>query len=239
MSEQNTPSQEEQQLSPEDMLQVLKQRFPKAFVSQPEQVKPLKVNIHLDIRERCADEFSNRVIARALKLYAKNKAYLTCLTANAKRIDLDGNECGEVTDEHMELAQQDKEKKHKTQHEAENAPIENPVPEGTPPISVRLEINLKITELPSDVRTTKNGWQEFFINADKYPVKVVIRPKTWNKLLKASTDFPYWIASITGKMGHKIKYGGFELQEPVIQIFQRFPKNAANSDNATPKADAE
>ncbi|WP_353571550.1 ProQ/FinO family protein [Candidatus Albibeggiatoa sp. nov. BB20] len=238
MSEQITPSQEENQLSPEDVLRVLKQRFPKAFVSPPEPARPLKINIHLDIRERCAEEFSNRVIARALKLYAKNKNYHACLTANSKRIDLDGNECGEVTKEHIEFAHQDQEKKHKAQHDVDNIPVENPVPEGTPLISVRLEINLKITELPHDVKTSKNGWQEFFINADKYPVKVSIRPKTWNKLLKASTDYPYWIASITGRMGQKIKYGGFELQEPVIQIFQRFPKNVAES-NSAPQADAE
>jgi ProP effector len=220
MSEQTTSSQENQ-VSPEDVLKELHKRFPNAFMSSP---KPLKVNIHLDIRERCANEFSNRVIARALKLYAKNKDYQACLVPNAPRIDLDGNECGEVTAEHIELAQQDKEKKHKHEHTT----IENPVAEGTPPVSARLEVNLKITELPYDVRTTKNGWQEFYINADKYPVKVAIRPKTWNKLQKASTDYPYWIASITGKMGNKIKYGGFELQEPIIQIFQRFPKNAAD-----------
>jgi len=238
MSEQNTPSQENQ-LSPDDMLKELQKRFPKAFVSPPEQPKPLKVNIHLDIRERCADEFSNRVIARALKLYAKNKDYLACLTPDSRRIDLDGKECGEVTAEHIDLAQQDKDKKHKSQQQSADTPVENPVSEGTPPISARLEVNLKITELPQDIRTTKNGWQEFFINADKYPVKVSIRPKTWNKLLKASTDYPHWIASITGKMGLKIKYGGFELQEPVIQIFQRFPKNASNSDKSATQADTE
>ncbi len=218
MSEQTTS---ENQFSPEEVLEMLKQRFPKAFTS--EQPKPLKVNIHLDVRERCAGEFSNRIIARALKLYAKDEVYLACLTQNAKRIDLDGNECGEVTTEHLELAKQDK--KPTSQSETEQTLIENPVPEGTPPVSVRLEVNLKITELPQDVRITKNGWQEFFINTDKCPVKISIRPKTWNKLLKTSAEYPYWIASITGKMGSKIRHGGFELQEPVVQIFQRFPKD--------------
>ena len=88
----------------------------------------------------------------------------------------------------------------------------------------KLEVNIKISELPNWVETIKHGWQQIYINADGQVVQMTVRPKTWQKLLKANEEYPLWIASITGKMGHRIK-NGFKLLEPAIQIHERIQKN--------------
>ncbi len=87
----------------------------------------------------------------------------------------------------------------------------------------KLEVNIKISELPNWVETVKHGWQQLYINADGQVVQMTVRPKTWQKLLKASKEYPLWVASITGKMGHRIK-NGFELLEPAVQIHEWEPK---------------
>ncbi|MCK5877930.1 MAG: hypothetical protein KAG43_09860 [Candidatus Marithrix sp.] len=83
----------------------------------------------------------------------------------------------------------------------------------------RLEVNIKITQLPNWVETIKNDWRRVYINADGYLVQIKIRPKTWNKLLQANEEYSEWVATITGKMGIKIK-DGFELLEPAIQVYE-------------------
>jgi hypothetical protein len=87
----------------------------------------------------------------------------------------------------------------------------------------KLEINIKISELPNWIKALKNGWQQFCINVDGQIIQIMVRPKVWNKLLKANEEYPLWIASITGKMGPYIK-NGFELLEPAIQVYEKQPK---------------
>ncbi|MDM8559418.1 hypothetical protein [Candidatus Parabeggiatoa sp. HSG14] len=91
----------------------------------------------------------------------------------------------------------------------------------------KLEINIKISELPNWVETIKHGFYRIYVSAEGQVVRMKVRPKTWNKLLKANEEYPMWIASITGKMGLRIK-NGFELLEPAIQVYERkaaIPKN--------------
>lgn len=90
----------------------------------------------------------------------------------------------------------------------------------TPKTKGKLEINIKINQLPAQFHTIKRGWQRFYINVEGQIVQIKVRPRTWNKLLKANEEYPTWVASITGKMGHRIK-NGFELLEPSIQIYER------------------
>lgn len=84
----------------------------------------------------------------------------------------------------------------------------------------KLEINIKINQLPTQSQTIKRGWQRFYVNVEGQIVQMKVRPRTWNKLLKANEEYPTWVASITGKMGHRIK-NGFELLEPSIQVYER------------------
>ncbi len=84
----------------------------------------------------------------------------------------------------------------------------------------KLEVNIKISQLPTQVQTIKRGWQRFYVNVEGRIVQMKVRPKTWNKLLKANEEYSMWVASITGKMGHRIK-DGFELLEPAIQVYEK------------------
>lgn len=84
----------------------------------------------------------------------------------------------------------------------------------------KLEINIKITELPNWVETIKRGWQRFCINVDGQIIRIKVRPRVWNKLIEANEEYTDWVASITGKMGHNIR-NGFELLEPQVQVYEK------------------
>lgn len=83
----------------------------------------------------------------------------------------------------------------------------------------KLEVSIKIQDLPNRVETMKHNWKRFWINAEDQVVQMTVRPKTWKKLLEASQEYPTWRASITGKMGVPIR-GGFILLYPSIQIHE-------------------
>ncbi|NJO17566.1 MAG: fertility inhibition FinO-like protein [Thioploca sp.] len=98
----------------------------------------------------------------------------------------------------------------------------------------KLEINIKINQLPTQSQTIKRGWQRFYINIEGQIVQMKVRPRTWNKLLKANEEYPAWVASITGKMGHRIK-NGFELLEPSIQVYEKKVGVPSESSPETPE----
>jgi hypothetical protein len=47
----------------------------------------------------------------------------------------------------------------------------------------------------------------------------------FKKLEQAQENYPMWVAAIAGKMGEPIA-GGFALDQPNIQTFERKPKEA-------------
>lgn len=105
----------------------------------------------------------------------------------------------------------------------------------------KLEVNIKITELPKEVRTIKKGWQEFFISADDQKICVRVRPRIWKKLQEANEQFPQWIASITGKMGHRIQFG-FALLEPAVQVYEKkikIPKQKSTDSDSAQEVDTD
>jgi len=87
----------------------------------------------------------------------------------------------------------------------------------------KLEINVKINALPTNIETVKNDWKMFNVEADGRIFRVKVRPRIWRKIEEADQEFPMWVASITGKLGPPIK-GGFELLEPAVQVFEKKPK---------------
>jgi hypothetical protein len=89
----------------------------------------------------------------------------------------------------------------------------------------KLELNIKITELPNWVETIKRGWQRFCINVDGQVIRIKVRPRVWHKLIEANEEYTEWVASITGKMGHNI-HNGFELLEPQVQVYEKVSKNS-------------
>jgi hypothetical protein len=87
----------------------------------------------------------------------------------------------------------------------------------------KLELTIKISEFPADVKTVENGWKSFDIDCDGQIVSVTVKPKVFKKLEQAQTDYPMWVAAIAGKMGEATGQG-FVLNEPAIQVFEKKPK---------------
>ncbi|MGI2907697.1 fertility inhibition FinO-like protein [Tolypothrix sp. VBCCA 56010] len=89
-------------------------------------------------------------------------------------------------------------------------------------ISGKLEITIKISELPS-ATAVENGWQHFQVDCDGQVVSITVKPKVWKKLADAQANYPMWVGAIAGKMGEVTK-DGFKLLEPNIQTFEKKPK---------------
>lgn len=97
---------EEQKLKIRQLKAILMQMHPGAFPPRDSgNIFPLKVGIHLDIFERYP-EISHRIVRSFLTNYAYSKRYLEALSVRTPRVDLDGNEAGEVTEEQAISAQE-------------------------------------------------------------------------------------------------------------------------------------
>jgi hypothetical protein len=103
----------------------------------------------------------------------------------------------------------------------------------------KLEVILKINQLPIAVNTDKNGWKQFVIDCSGRRVSVSIRPRMWTKLEEAAKSYPHWVAAITGLMGPS-QGQGFTLLEPAVQVFERKVKEAppAAPEAPAPPSDA-
>lgn len=97
-------------------------------------------------------------------------------------------------------------------------------------ITGKLELTIKINELP-EAQTVENNWQQFEIDCDGRIITVTVKPKMWKKLTDAASNYPQWVAAISGKLGQQTEHG-FVLDEPNIQVFERKPKG----ESATPGA---
>ena len=96
-------------------------------------------------------------------------------------------------------------------------------PTKLPMTTGKLELIIKINELPLDVQTNKDNWKTFELDCDGRVVPVTVKPKIWKKLEDAAANYPQWVAAIGGKMGESTS-DGFVLSEPNIQVFEKKPK---------------
>jgi ProP effector len=214
-------------LHAEELLQQFMQQFPNAFINPViAAVIPLKLNIHKELQAIFANQHSHKAIARALSLYVNTPEYNQSLQPGAVRVDLSGQPCGEVT---LQQAQHPKDRYQRflkrTQRilQRHQHPIVPNLDACAVDTLVRghLDLVIKITSLPQYSRTRLNGWQELHFEADGRLIQVAVRPKVWRKLQQMSEHSRYWIAIIRGKKGMNIGHNGFELLEPLVQIFER------------------
>ncbi|EJO3860966.1 RNA chaperone ProQ [Vibrio parahaemolyticus] len=79
--------------------------FPKCFTLEGE-AKPLKIGIFQDLAERLNEDekVSKTQLRAALRQYTSSWRYLHGVKPGAVRVDLDGNPCGELEEEHVEHA---------------------------------------------------------------------------------------------------------------------------------------
>ena len=73
-----------------EILAVLRKEYPVLT-----EYRPLKINIEVDLFERCS--LSRSKIKQGLRYYLRSREYLRVLTKGGLRYDLDGNPVGSVT----------------------------------------------------------------------------------------------------------------------------------------------
>jgi len=90
-----------------DALHWLAITFPQAF-DNTSRIRPLKIGIMNDLMnyadKALEENISKSKLRQAVVLFTRRIDYLTCLKAREMRIDLQGNEVSEVTDEEAENA---------------------------------------------------------------------------------------------------------------------------------------
>lgn len=91
--------------SSKDVIAFLAERFPQCFTTEGE-TRPLKIGIFQDLVARVAeaDNVSKTQLRAALRLYTSSWRYLYGIKLGAQRVDLDGNPCGELEQQHVEHA---------------------------------------------------------------------------------------------------------------------------------------
>lgn len=91
--------------SSKEVIAFLAERFPLCFAAEGE-ARPLKIGIFQDLVERVQGEMnlSKTQLRSALRLYTSSWRYLYGVKAGAQRVDLDGNACGELEEQHVEHA---------------------------------------------------------------------------------------------------------------------------------------
>lgn len=91
--------------SSKEVIAFLAERFPQCFSAEGE-ARPLKVGIFQDLVARVEGEMnlSKTQLRSALRLYTSSWRYLYGIKPGATRVDLDGNPCGELDEQHVEHA---------------------------------------------------------------------------------------------------------------------------------------
>lgn len=93
--------------SSKEVIAFLAERFPQCFSAEGE-ARPLKIGIFQDLVERVQGELSLSLsktqLRSALRLYTSSWRYLYGIKAGAIRVDLDGNACGVLDEQHVEHA---------------------------------------------------------------------------------------------------------------------------------------
>ncbi|WP_300002676.1 RNA chaperone ProQ [uncultured Cedecea sp.] len=91
--------------SSKEVIAFLAERFPLCFNAEGE-ARPLKIGIFQDLVSRVEGELSlsKTQLRSALRLYTSSWRYLHGIKAGAIRVDLDGNPCGELDEQHVEHA---------------------------------------------------------------------------------------------------------------------------------------
>ncbi|MEN0579236.1 ProP effector [Phytobacter palmae] len=91
--------------SSKEVIAFLSERFPHCFSAEGE-ARPLKIGIFQDLVARVEGEMnlSKTQLRSALRLYTSSWRYLYGIKAGAARVDLDGNPCGVLDEQHVEHA---------------------------------------------------------------------------------------------------------------------------------------
>lgn len=174
------------------ILAYLYETFPLCFIAEGE-TKPLKIGLFQDLAERLADDskVSKTQLRVALRRYTSSWRYLKGVKAGAQRVDLDGNECGELEQEHIDHAQatlkesQEKakakrvakaaaDKADKPNPKAEKKAFKKPLPKRSKPAPKVTKPQVEAQNLSPAVLTELKPNQRVSVKLGKSPVAGVI-----------------------------------------------------------------
>lgn len=88
----------------------------------------------------------------------------------------------------------------------------------------KMEVVVKLNQLPEDVKTVDKGWLEFVVDTGEALVIITVKPKAFATLEQAKLDYSDWVAAISGQMG-EVTITGFRLESPAIKVFERKAKS--------------
>jgi ProP effector len=110
----------------------LQKRFPKAFPKNPAPKVPLKVGIFKDLLEHSEELGLNEAALRdAIKVWCWGSRYWACVVDNAMRVDLNGEDAGQVLPAEASRARGLQAKRQKSKNAAQNSNAASQ--DGTPP----------------------------------------------------------------------------------------------------------
>jgi hypothetical protein len=217
------------------LLEPLQNRFPAL-----QQHLPLALETKQRLPEIAAEfNVARHIIQKALGMLTERLVYQRALAApDSMRHTLEGVPVEPVSADHRAFAQTRLDAVHAKRQQGAGPPRRppsNPLPSTTPltpellqelltmAIPGKLDLTLKINELP----TVKNLGQTvaFVVQAEGRPVLVELKNKAWNTLKTTAEGYPQWVAAISGKMGAALE-GGFRLENPVVQVFEKKAKPA-------------
>ena len=129
--------------SSKEVIAFLAERFPQCFSAEGE-ARPLKGGIFQDLVEGVGGEMnlSKTQLRAALRLYTSSWRYLYGVKPGAVRVDLDGNPCGELEEQHVAHARQQLEEakaRVQAQREAQQAKKREAAAAGQPEEGARRE----------------------------------------------------------------------------------------------------
>ncbi|RQO55926.1 prop effector ProQ [Paucibacter sp. KBW04] len=103
------------ELSPAAVAAKLKTLFPALFGGNG--FKPVKLRVQVDIQARAPGQFSKAQLSGFLRRYTGNTGYLIALGRATHRFDLDGNQAGELSEEHRTAAREELARRRAVQQE--------------------------------------------------------------------------------------------------------------------------
>lgn len=96
----------------------------------------------------------------------------------------------------------------------------------------KMEVVVKLNQLPDDVKTVAQGWKEFEVDTGDCIVTISVKPKAFAALEQAQQVYPSWVAAISGLMGESTA-AGFRLESPAIKVFEKKAKDTQTAEIKT------
>ena len=125
-STQRPPAQKSKPVDPVVLsIGKLQKRFPKAFPKNPAPKVPLKVGIFKDLLEHSEELGLNEAALRdAIKVWCWGSRYWACVTENAMRLDLNGQDAGQVLPAEAARARGLQAKRQKARNAAQSSSVQ-------------------------------------------------------------------------------------------------------------------